>query len=156
MRQGQTPPLFTVVLRSLQFDLMAEINLSGEKAEQFDDKMDADRAFAEASDDCVFFRPAMDGEWDTLIQLGSAPPRLLMFDTKTGEELPGPYNWTCVVDILRATDAATESSGCRTRLQCANPCTPELRVQMRQMAIDYVRSMVKALKKQNKSKGFGK
>lgn len=135
---------------------MAEINLSGEKAEQFDDQMDADRAFAEASDDCVFFRPSMDGEWDTQIEMGSVPPRLLLFDTESGQPLDGPYNWTCVVDILRATGAATESSGCRTRLQCANPCTPELRKQMRDMAIDYVRTLIKALQRQKKSKGFGK
>ena len=135
---------------------MEEINLTGKPAEQFDNQMDVDRAFAEASDDCVFFRPEMNGEWDTLIQMGSAPARLWMFDAETDEALPGPYNWTCVVDILRATGAATESSGCRTRLQCANPCTPERRAQMRQMAIDYVCRMIDALKKQNKPKGFGK
>lgn len=135
---------------------MDEITLSGEKAEHFDDQMDADRAFAESSDDCVFFRPAMDGEWDTLIEMGSMPPRLLLLDPETGEAFSGPYNWTCVVDILRATGACNKSSGCRTRLQCANPCTPALRSQMRQMAIDYVCSMVNALKKQNKPRGFGK
>lgn len=135
---------------------MDEITLQGEKAEHFDDQMDADRAFAESSDDCVFFRPAMDGEWDTLIEMGSMPPRLLLLDPETGQTFPGPYNWTCVVDILRVTGACNESSGCRTRLQCPNPCTADLRTQMRQMAIDYVCSMINALKKQNKPRGFGK
>ena len=135
---------------------MEQVNLSGEKAEQFDDQMDADRAFAEASDDCVFFRPAMDGEWHYFAEMGSAPPRLMMFDAQTGEVFPGPYNWTCVVDIFRAIGPATESSGCRTRLQCVNPCTPELRAQIRQMAINYVSNMLDLLKKTNKPKGFGK
>jgi len=135
---------------------MDEIVLSGEKASHFNNQMDADRAFADASDDCVFFRPSMDGEWDTLIEMGSMPPRLLLLDTETGEAFPGPYDWTCVVDLLRATGASNESSSCRTRLQCANPCTAALRAQMRQMAIDYVCGMVNALKKQNKPKGFGK
>lgn len=139
-------------------ELMPEINLTGKAAENFDNQMDADRAFMEATDDCVIFRPYMDGEWDGIYEIGGEPPCLVLANPETGEIHPGPYNWICVVDVGRAIGFGDgEPSGLRQRFECVAPITPELREAIREAAIYTVKRNFELLRKQGKQKkGFGK
>jgi hypothetical protein len=133
------------------------IRISGEQAEVFDDQMNVDRDLMEATDDFIAFRPSIEGEWNEQIMLGATPERLAIRFADSGEIYPGPYNWTCVVDIGRLAYGQSEASGCRTRLQCPNPITPELRQVLREAASERVLGLIDLLKRQPKRpKGFGK
>jgi hypothetical protein len=136
------------------------IRIAGEQAEVFNDQMDTDRDLMEAVDDCVAFRPEIDGEWNEHIMLGDTPPRLALRYCNTGKVYPGPYNWTCVLDLGRALYGEKAASGWRMRFQCPEPATAELRAALKDFAIDFAKASFELLRKQNKKapekKGFGR
>jgi hypothetical protein len=121
------------------------IRLSGEQAEVFDDQMDIDRDLMEAVDDCVAFRPEIDGEWNEAIMLGETPPRFRLFKVETQEELSSSYGWTCVIDVGRAVLGQSSPSGCRMRAQCPAPATQEVRDALRDYAIHYAKASASTL-----------
>lgn len=141
------------------------IRVAGEQAEVFDNQMDADKALMEATDDCVVFRPEIEGEWNEMIMLGGRPQALLVCDSVTHELIDKPYGWTCVIDVQRAVEGTCAPSGMRTRLQCPEP-TSDIRESLRQAAIAYAKAFIALLQQQNKTnnsknmrskpgKGFG-
>jgi hypothetical protein len=133
------------------------IRLSGEQAEVFDDQMDVDRDLMEATDDFIAFRPSIDGEWSEQIMLGYEPQRLTIGIKGTDEIYPGPYDWTCVVDVGRLVSNCKDASGMRVRFQCPNPNFEELRQVLRQAASQRVIDFLDILKRQPKRpRGFGK
>lgn len=136
------------------------IRLSGEQAEVFDDQMDVDRELMEATDDFIAFRPAIEGEWNEQIMLGHDPQRLTCM-AEGGAIYPGPYDWTCVVDVGRLTGTTKEASGFRVRFQCPEPYFEELRQVLRNGAAERVLVFLELAKRQSRikarqPKGFGK
>lgn len=136
------------------------ITISGEQAEVFDDQMSVDRALMEATDDFIAFRPAIEGEWNEQIMLGYDPQRLVC-TAEGGGIYPGPYDWTCVVDVGRLTGMTEQASGCRMRFQCPEPSFEELRKALRDAAAERVLSFLALAKQQagtkaKRPKGFGK
>ena len=126
------------------------IRLAGEQAEVFDNQMDVDKALIEATNDCVAFRPQIEGEWNEFTMLGRRPQALLVYDPANNELIDQPYNWTCVIDILQAVNALAEPSGCRTRLPCPEP-TMAIRGRLREAAISYAKTAVAIWQEQSKA-----
>lgn len=129
------------------------IMLAGEQAEVFDNQMDVDKALMEATNDCVAFRPQIEGEWNEFTMLGIKPTRiqaLLVYDSGNNALIDLPYNWTCVIDVLQAVNALAKPSGFRMRLQCPEP-TMAIRGSLREVAISYAKAAVAVLQEQSKS-----
>jgi hypothetical protein len=126
------------------------IRLAGEQAEVFDNQMDADKALMEATDDCVAFRPQIEGEWNEFAVIGSRPQALLVYDSASNELIDQPCNWTCVIDVFKAVNALAEPSGCRTRLPCPEP-TMAIRGKLREAAISYAKTLVAIWGEQSKA-----
>lgn len=131
------------------------IFLSGEQGEVFDEQMQTDREAFESTDECVIFRPEIDGEWLEYTVLGGEPPFIEIYDLETEETINTALDWVCVVDVGRATGKTKEPSGCRMRIRCPMPTSPILAEQIKSNAIDMASSAYGYLAKKEKSKGFG-
>jgi hypothetical protein len=108
------------------------ITLAGEQAEVFDAQMDSDRDWFSGSDQCVRFRPEIDGEFNDQLMLGHQPNYIQTFDLETGENIDLPLGWVCVIEVGRAVNWGGPD-GFRTRLRCPAP----LNGQVRQAMVDY-------------------
>jgi hypothetical protein len=126
------------------------IRLAGEQAKVFDNQMDVDKALMEATDDCVAFRPEIEGEWNEFVLIGSRPQALLVYDSASNTPIDQPCNWTCVIDVFKAVNALAEPSGCRTRLPCPEP-TMAIRGKLREAAISYAKTAVAIWQEQSKA-----
>lgn len=142
--------------------------LTGEQAEVFDHQMDTDRELMEATDDCIAFRPTIEGEFSEYIVAGGRPPQIVL--TEGGPDgaflydVPGGQ-WTAVVDLGRAFLGYTEASGMRMRLLCPPPIDGGIREAIREAALETAYRLAKAsgafkknkLRKSRRSpaRGFG-
>lgn len=121
-----------------------KIHLTGEQAEVFDHQMDVDSEWFQNSDEPVFFRPQIDGEWNQHIAAGSSPPTIDFF-YENGQPVPAVKDWTCVIDVGRVLNGGGPASGMRMRLAVAVPFTPQIREIMKEQAIAWTKSMVTML-----------
>lgn len=123
------------------------IRLAGEQAEVFDNQMDVDSEWFQNSDEPVFFRPQIEGEWNQHTATGKSPPTIDFFD-EDGQVIEAKKDWTCVVDVGRVLKGGGPASGFRTRLAVAAPITPPIRQAMKEQAIAWAQVTVEALRQQ--------
>ena len=129
------------------------ITLTGEQAEVFDEQMDSDRDWFQGSDECVRFRPEIEGEFNEQKMLGKEPPFIQLFDTDSGEDMTLSLDWVCVIEISRITTG--ENAGLRTRMRCPAPTSGALRELMSDYAISYARGLVRIMQDMHKRKPKG-
>ena len=122
-----------------------EIRLTGEQAEAFDHQMDTDSEWFQNSDESVFFRPQIDGEWNEHTAIGASPPTIDFFD-EDGQVIEAKKDWTCVVDVGRVLKGGGPASGWRTRLAVAPPLTAPIRQAMKEQAIAWAVMTVETLR----------
>lgn len=120
------------------------ITLTGEQAEVFDAQMDSDRDWFSGSDECVRFRPEIEGEFNEYALMGGQPPFIQTFDLETGEDVDMPRGWVCVIEVGRAVNWGGPD-GFRTRLRCPAPVNGQVRQAMADYAIRYAHGVYQTL-----------
>ena len=118
-----------------------QVRLAGEQAEVFDEQMNSDRDWFKGSDECVRFRPEIDGEFNEYLMFGHQIPFIEAFELETGKKFDVPLDWVCVIDVIRAVEGGGPS-GCRTRMRCPAPLNGEIRKAMAEYAIKHAHSFL--------------
>ena len=118
-----------------------EVHLVGEQAEVFDEQMTTDREWFEVSQESVYFRPQIDGEFSGYTMLGHEAPSIDIF-TDDHQLAPVKKDWTCVIDLGRIMNPGGPPSGWRTRLAVPSPITPQIRQAMLEVALDYAQTLI--------------